>query len=105
MWGVSSANGCSFINHYIFPGGYLPSVTQLINHITAESNGTLIVEKIKNIGPHYVKALRLWREAFIGKFDSRIAPALMEDHPGMTKTDVEVFKRKWEVSYSSGDWS
>ncbi|KAK3485801.1 cyclopropane-fatty-acyl-phospholipid synthase [Neurospora hispaniola] len=89
-----------FINHYIFPGGYLPSVTQLINHITAESNGTLIVEKIKNIGPHYVKALRLWREAFMDKFDSRIAPALMEDHPGMTKTDVEVFKRKWEYYFS-----
>ncbi|EAA32979.3 hypothetical protein GE21DRAFT_6719 [Neurospora crassa] len=89
-----------FINHYIFPGGYLPSVTQLINHITTESNGTLIVEKIKNIGPHYVKALRLWREAFMNRFDSVIVPALMVEHPSLTETDVEVFKRKWEYYFS-----
>ncbi|KAJ4392641.1 hypothetical protein N0V85_006914 [Neurospora sp. IMI 360204] len=89
-----------FINHYIFPGGYLPSVTQLINHITTESNGTLIVEKIKNIGPHYVKALRLWREAFMDQFDSVIVPALMKEHPSMTEKDVEVFQRKWEYYFS-----
>ncbi|KAK1775716.1 Mycolic acid cyclopropane synthetase-domain-containing protein [Copromyces sp. CBS 386.78] len=89
-----------FINHYIFPGGYLPSVTQLINHITNESNGTLIVEKIENIGPHYVKALRLWREAFMDKFDCVIVPALKEMHPCMTAKDVEVFQRKWEYYFA-----
>lgn len=76
----------------------------MINHITTESNGTLIVEKIKNIGPHYVKTLRLWREAFMDKFDSKIMPALMEEHPNMTEKDIEVFQRKWEVSCSSGCW-
>lgn len=74
----------------------------MINHITNESNGTLIVEKIENIGSHYVKALRLWREAFMSKFDSVIVPALMKDHPYMTEKDVEVFQRKWEVSRFPG---
>ncbi len=87
----------SFINHYIFPGGYLPSVTQLLNHISAESKGTLIVEKVENIAGHYSKALRLWKEAFLQNFDSHIRPALKKEHKGMTEEEIEVFKRKWEV--------
>ncbi|KAK3949973.1 Mycolic acid cyclopropane synthetase-domain-containing protein [Pseudoneurospora amorphoporcata] len=89
-----------FINHYIFPGGYLPSITQLINHITNESKGTLIVENIKNIGPHYVKTLKLWREAFMDKFDCVIVPALKKMHPCMTAKDVKVFRRKWEYYFA-----
>lgn len=93
------ANGQhSFINRYIFPGGYIPSVTQLLNHITAESKGTLVVEKVENIGGHYAKALRLWRERFLANFDGKIRPALVRDHPDMRDEDVEVFRRKWEVS-------
>ena len=87
----------SFINQYIFPGGYLPSITQLLNHITTQSNGTLIVENVENIGGHYVKALRLWREAFLDNFDEKIHPALLKGHPTMTSEAVEVFRRKWEV--------
>lgn len=72
----------------------------MVNHITTESRGTLIVEKIENIGSHYVKTLRLWREAFMDRFDSLIAPALMEQHPGMTEKDIDVFQRKWEYYFS-----
>jgi len=88
-----------FINHYIFPGGYLPSTTQLINHITAESKGTLIVERIENIGGHYAKALRLWKESFLAEFEDKIRPALRKEHPDMTDEGMEVFRRKWEVSF------
>ncbi|KAK4031746.1 Tuberculostearic acid methyltransferase UfaA1 [Parachaetomium inaequale] len=89
-----------FINRYIFPGGYLPSVTQLLNHITAESGGTLIVEKVENIGGHYARALRLWRERFLANFEDKIRPALMTEHPGMREEEVEVFRRKWEYYFS-----
>ncbi|SPQ25079.1 5bbc1424-c7c1-41e6-8606-bc8ce38587cb [Thermothielavioides terrestris] len=89
-----------FINHYIFPGGYLPSITQLLNHITTESKGTLIVEKVENIGGHYARTLRLWREQFLANFDERIRPALMKQHPGMGQEDVEVFRRKWEYYFA-----
>lgn len=87
----------SFINHYIFPGGYLPSITQLLNHISKESEGTLIVEKVENIGGHYAKALRLWKESFLKNFQSRIRPSLKQRHRGMTDEEIEVFRKKWEV--------
>lgn len=93
-------NNHSFINQYIFPGGYLPSTTQLLSHISEQSQGTLIIEKVENIGGHYAKTLRLWNENFQNQFDSKIKPALLRNHPGMTKEGIEVFHRKWEVCNS-----
>lgn len=87
----------SFISHYIFPGGYLPSITQLLNHITIESKGTLIVERIENIGGHYARTLRLWRERFLSAFEDTIRPALRREHEDMGDEEIEVFRRKWEV--------
>ncbi|KAK5658221.1 hypothetical protein OQA88_2196 [Cercophora sp. LCS_1] len=89
-----------FINHYIFPGGYLPSITQLLNNITKESKGTLIVEKVENIGGHYSKALRLWKEEFLNNFEGRIRPALKREHPEMTDEAINVFRRKWEYYFT-----
>ncbi|KAF7547203.1 hypothetical protein G7Z17_g7882 [Cylindrodendrum hubeiense] len=89
-----------FINHYIFPGGFLPSITQLLNHISQQSNGTLIIENVENIGGHYVKALRLWKENFLGAFEEKIRPALIKEHPSMTQEGIEVFRRKWEYYFT-----
>lgn len=89
----------SFINRYIFPGGHLPSITQLLNHISRQSRGTLIVEKVENIGGHYARALRLWNEKFHENFSKAIKPALLKEHPEMTKDGVKVFRRKWEVRH------
>ncbi|KJZ79423.1 hypothetical protein HIM_00892 [Hirsutella minnesotensis 3608] len=89
-----------FINHYIFPGGYLPSITQLLNHISKQSHGDLIVEKVENIGGHYARALRLWKENFSENFNDEIKPALLREHPSMTKEAVEVFRRKWEYYFT-----
>lgn len=86
-----------FIGQYIFPGGYLPSTMQLLNHINMQSHGTLTLERIKNIGGHYTKTLRLWRESFLFNFDDTIMPALLKSHPTLSKETVEVFRRKWEV--------
>lgn len=88
----------SFINYYIFPGGYLPSTIQLLNHISEQSKGTLIVENVENIGGHYAKTLRLWKESFLENFDEKIRPALLTEHPEMSNEGVEVFRKKWEVS-------
>lgn len=88
-----------FINHYIFPGGYLPSITQLLGHIAVESAGTLIVERVENIGGHYARTLRLWKEAFLARFDDTIRPALRKEHAGMTDAEMDVFRRKWEVCF------
>ncbi|XXG95083.1 3'-5' exonuclease [Hypoxylon texense] len=89
-----------FINKHIFPGGYLPSTMQLLNHISKESKGTLIVERVENIGGHYAKTLRLWREKFMVNFESQIRPALKAEHPYMTQQEIDVFRRKWEYYFT-----
>ncbi|KAK7431384.1 hypothetical protein QQZ08_002155 [Neonectria magnoliae] len=89
-----------FINHYIFPGGYVPSITQLLNHITQKSQGTLIVENVENIGGHYAKTLRLWKENFLEAFEGKIRPALIREHPDMSQEEIQVFQKKWEYYFT-----
>lgn len=55
---------------------------------------------MENIGPHYAKTLRIWNENFMANFDSRIKPALLAEHRGMTEADVDLFKRKWEYYFT-----
>lgn len=95
------ASGDDFIRKYIFPGGHLPSVSQLVANINAGSGGRLIVDGIENIGGHYAKTLRLWKEKFLENFDAIVKPALMEEHRGMSDIETEVFRRKWEVCFFS----
>ncbi|KAG9284706.1 hypothetical protein G9A89_002937 [Geosiphon pyriformis] len=89
-----------FIRKYIFPGGHCPTVTSLVSAIQKGSRGKLIVDNIENIGPHYARTLRLWREQFLNNFDEDIIPALHKDWPHMTSKDVEIFKRKWEFYFA-----
>ena len=91
------AAGNDFISKYIFPGGHLPTVSQLVGCIDRGSKGKMIVENIRNIGGHYAKTLRIWRENFLQNFESSIRTALLSEHQNMSEQDVEVFKRKWEV--------
>ncbi|CAG8516242.1 5187_t:CDS:2 [Ambispora gerdemannii] len=89
-----------FIRKYIFPGGHCPTVTSLVAAIHKGSRGRLIVENIENIGPHYARTLRLWREQFVNVFDEDIRPALHDEWPDMSIKDVEIFKRKWEFYFA-----
>lgn len=98
-----------FIRRYIFPGGHLPTITQLLDSIRSGSTSPshlsrLIPESIENIGPHYAKTLRLWRQAFMQNFSSKIKPALIAEHAEsgkkMSEEDIELFKRKWEYYFS-----
>ena len=97
------AKGNDFIRQYIFPGGHLPTVSQLIRSIEVGSKGTLIPDDITNIGPHYAKTLRLWREKFLENFDPQIRSRLAAEHPKMSDQDVELFRRKWEVRLHNFD--
>ena len=92
------AKGNDFIRQYIFPGGHLPTNSQLVRSIDAGSQGGLIVDDLRNIGGHYAKTLRLWGQEFQRNFDREIKPALLQEHQDMGDKDVEVFRRKWEVS-------
>lgn len=95
------AKSDDFIRRYIFPGGHLPTVTQLVQSIAAGSAGTLVVDAVENIGPHYAKALRLWREAFLEKWEGVIKPQLVREKQteGMDEEGAEVFKRKWDYYF------
>ncbi|KAF2659160.1 cyclopropane-fatty-acyl-phospholipid synthase [Lophiostoma macrostomum CBS 122681] len=95
------AKSDDFIRRYIFPGGHLPTVTQLVTSITNGSSGALVVDNVENIGPHYAKALRLWREAFLEKWEEEIRGQLVREkmNVGMDAEDAEVFKRKWDYYF------
>ncbi|KAI4223932.1 MAG: hypothetical protein L6R36_005038 [Xanthoria steineri] len=89
-----------FIRKYIFPGGHLPTVSQLVASIDRGSKGTLVVDSIFNVGGHYAKTLRLWKESFERNFESKIRPALLREHKDMAKRDVELFRRKWQYYFT-----
>ncbi len=74
--------GVDWIRKHIFPGGHLPSLTALCNAMTRHSS--LSIEGIENIGSHYVRTLRQWRERFNEHMDA-IADM------GFDRT----FQRKW----------
>jgi cyclopropane-fatty-acyl-phospholipid synthase len=85
----------SWINKYIFPGGYVPSVCELTSHIAAEKFCLIDVEDFRR---HYGKTLECWIENF--------EKAL----PEISKTKDETFIRMWRLylnacaaSFNSGN--
>ena len=48
----------AWFDKYIFPGGVLPSLTQISHSV----EGTFVVEDVHNIGPHYEPTLLAWRD-------------------------------------------
>ncbi|RDG38646.1 class I SAM-dependent methyltransferase [Streptomyces corynorhini] len=52
----------TWIQKYIFPGGFLPSV-EVMEQITAEHTALRVADR-DGFGPHYAETLRLWRETF-----------------------------------------
>jgi len=61
---VSPRDPHPWISKYIFPGGYTPSLSQVVTPI--ERSG-LIVSDIEVLRMHYSYTLRHWKERFIGK--------------------------------------
>ncbi|MCJ7558300.1 MAG: cyclopropane-fatty-acyl-phospholipid synthase family protein [Gammaproteobacteria bacterium] len=75
-----------FIQRYIFPGGFLPSVTAMLQSIGARTDMRLY--HLEDIGEHYATTLRHWRERFHKK---------LTDIRGMGYS--EEFLRMWEYYY------
>jgi cyclopropane-fatty-acyl-phospholipid synthase len=51
-----------YIQRFIFPGSFIPSVTALAKAVCAATDMKL--SHLEDIGPHYATTLRLWRERF-----------------------------------------
>ncbi|PMM42069.1 SAM-dependent methyltransferase [Vibrio breoganii] len=58
----SYSKGVDFIQKYIFPGGFLPSVTHLLQQTTKHSQ--LVLHDLHDIGIDYAKTLREWLHRF-----------------------------------------
>ena len=56
-----------FIKRYIFPGGCLTSVTDMTRVMTERTD--LRVIHLEDIGPHYARTLRHWRDRFFERID------------------------------------
>lgn len=59
-------NNVDFIQRYIFPGGFLPSINVLSQHITTHSS--LVIEEMHDIGLDYARTLADWRQAFLNSW-------------------------------------
>ncbi|KAI0061439.1 cyclopropane-fatty-acyl-phospholipid synthase [Artomyces pyxidatus] len=93
------ARQIDFIQKWVFPGGLLPTLTLLVTSMNSSSTGTLVVESVSNIGPHYARTLREWLRAFEANF-ADVEKALRKEHPGVFdgpdgQKEIEVFRRKW----------
>jgi cyclopropane-fatty-acyl-phospholipid synthase len=53
----------TWINKYIFPGGFIPSI-HLIEEVLAEHTSLRLQERLE-FGSHYAETLRLWDESFL----------------------------------------
>jgi len=71
----------AFLSKYIFPGGYIPSLSEITPHI--EKNN-LIITDIEFLHMHYAKTLSKWREKFL------MQRATVDEKFG------ENFRRLWE---------
>ncbi|TAJ30134.1 cyclopropane-fatty-acyl-phospholipid synthase family protein [Bosea sp. (in: a-proteobacteria)] len=59
-----------WLNRYIFPGGYLPSLSEMMPAI--EKAG-LVVTDVEILRLHYAKTLQHWRERFMARRDEALA--------------------------------
>ncbi len=79
-------NSEDFIQKYIFPGGFLPSINYL-KKMTNTNN--LVIKKIYSYSDDYAKTLSIWRKNFLNTWDN-ISTLGFDDH----------FKRMWEFYLS-----
>ncbi len=72
-----------FIKRYIFPGSFIPSVQALVDSVARVTDMKLF--HMEDIGPHYARTLKLWRERFL----ARLGDVRGQGYP-------DSFARMWE---------
>lgn len=83
-----------FIQRYIFPGGFLPSVRAIADTVARVTD--LRALHLEDFGPHYATTLRHWR----GRFDANIERVRALGFP-------DSFTRMWEfyLAYCEGGFA
>jgi cyclopropane-fatty-acyl-phospholipid synthase len=77
-----------FIAKYIFPGGYIPALSEL--SAAVERSG-LIISDLEILRLHYAQTLRAWRERFLANWQT--AAAIIDD----------TFCRMWEFYLAASE--
>jgi cyclopropane-fatty-acyl-phospholipid synthase len=88
------SNGVDFIQKWIFPGCYIPSLETLISTMNNGTSGRLTVDAVSNIGPHYARTLREWKRRFLRNWEGTIKQLLIEQH-SLDEQALGAFKRRW----------
>jgi cyclopropane-fatty-acyl-phospholipid synthase len=79
-----------WISKYIFPGGYCPSLSEIIPPI---ERAGLVVTDVETLRGHYQETLRAWRQRFMKNWDK--AAALYDER----------FCRMWEFYLTVAEMS
>jgi cyclopropane-fatty-acyl-phospholipid synthase len=87
----SAARGIDFIQRYIFPGSFLPTVSVIADSVRRVSD--MKIFHMEDIGPHYATTLKTWRENFF----ARLPDVRRLGYP-------DTFVRMWDfyLSYCEG---
>lgn len=83
---TSDSGTNSWINKYIFPGGYVPSIQELVNYMSEKNFNVIDVE---NLRLHYGKTLECWASNFENAM------------PEIEKMKDETFIRMWRMYLNS----
>lgn len=91
---AESLRSVDFIQRYVFPGSFIPSVTAITDSVARVTD--LKIFNLEDIGPHYARTLRLWRERFF----TNIAQVRKLGYP-------DSFSRLWEfyLCYCEGGYA
>jgi cyclopropane-fatty-acyl-phospholipid synthase len=74
---LATRDGQTWINKYIFPGGFLPSV-EVIDQITRDETDLRLTGQLE-MGSHYTETLRRWDRRFLRQRDAVLALGF-DDH-------------------------
>ena len=87
----NAINSVDFIQRFIFPGGFIPSVSAIADSVKQATDMRLF--HLEDIGPHYASTLQHWRERFFDNIEQVKALGYSEQ-----------FIRMWEfyLCYSEG---
>ncbi len=93
---ASYGRASDWIRKYVFPGSRLPSVYELYRSVRRTS--FLEVGELREIGPHYARTLREWRDRFHKSLDSVRAQGFDESFIRMW----DFYLASCEASFESG---
>jgi cyclopropane-fatty-acyl-phospholipid synthase len=54
-----------FIKRFVFPGSFIPSVKAIVDSVARVTD--MKVFHLEDIGPHYARTLKVWRERFLAR--------------------------------------